>query len=212
MGKSKVQVIQRVSKEGSWTEIAQRIELGTSDLKIGDEIVFNDTDGNPMTVQVAAINPYGEHQIAFVLKGLLEDYQKMNYSETNAGGWKDSWLRNWLNVDYRGQLPYELRKVIKPRIITQNLNDEGLVRSKDYLWLLSLKEVTNINNQFDANEVHFPLFNKDTDKMNIYFGALSSWWLRTPYDSYCFKTIEPDGDDDYSVIWDSTGVKFGFLI
>lgn len=56
----------------------------------------------------------------------------MNSTNTNAGGWKDSLMREWLNDRFYKALPIEWQSVIKPVEITSTTGQQSTAISQSY--------------------------------------------------------------------------------
>ncbi len=69
----------------------------------------------------------------------------MNSTNTNAGGWRDSAMRTYLNDDIYNSLPEELREVIVVTTITtvSEVDKTPDYVTNDKLYLLAQKELTN---------------------------------------------------------------------
>ena len=131
----------------------------------------------------------------------------INGSRDNAGGWKNSDLRAWLNDDAFYLLDDDLQKVIKP--VSKKTNNVGQADSdgpgivsstSDKLWLLSCREVFGnggadeaVGNEgsqyklfrdagviFTRDENSAALVEENAVLLKTFEGNYSSWWLRSP--------------------------------
>ena len=126
----------------------------------------------------------------------------MNSTYTNVGGWKNSAMRTYANVDFLNKLPEELRKVI---IDTDAISGHGTTAgetnftSPDKIYLLSAHEVygDGTSNKISTKDTAY----NDTRQLDYYKarnvtadGHWSSamkwyninemaywWWLRTAH-------------------------------
>lgn len=209
----KTEIIRQVSTPTTWDEITEKIRAGKARefLSIGDTVPFTMKDGQTVRVVVAEIDPYGENEVAFVIEDCLTESHVMNEEYTNAGGWRDSDMRKYLNKDVFDLLPDELKAVIADREIKQIKDGEELT-STDKLWLLSLTEVAE-EYETDKDDVHFSLFKDERSRVKHQDGETAWYWLRSPGASsssnFCY--VGNGGSaSDYTAA--SYGVAFGFLV
>ena len=210
-----VQHIRPTQRPTTWLDIKKVIASGHAEeaFKIGDKITTTLKDGQTVEFTVAAINPYGENQVAFVMEDLLDEAYSMNSTATNKNGWSGSELRHLLNTKIFDLLPDELAAVIQPRKITQNLKGK-MVTSEDALWLLSYTEMFGDKYSTDVDDVHFPLFNTYKSRVKNRQGVYEWYWLRSPYASGStdFMNVNNSGSSGNYGAGNSNGVSFGFLI
>lgn len=203
----KVKLITKQERETTWYDIEQNKDK----LKIGDEIEVYLKDGTVAYAVVAAIDPYRENQIAFVFKDCIENHS-MNDEDTNAGGWRDSKMRKYVNTDIYELLPDDLKAVIKTREIRQRIGDT-YSSSIDKLWLLSDTEVFGRIWDLNCEDVRFPLFEDCKNRIKLGIdGFASTWWLRSLYFTNYFHYVNSGGGwSNYGASY-SSGVALGFMI
>ena len=139
----------------------------------------------------------------------------MNTSNTNSGGWKDSYMRNNIcgtsKTSYTGTIigviPAALRAVLKS--VTKYTNNNGssssssaVTATTDYFFLLSEYEVFgNITyaNNYEANyQQQYAYYSAGNSKVKYRHdqtGSSVNWWLRSPragYSSY-FVNVNSGG-------------------
>ncbi len=119
-----VNVTKRVIEHSSWRNVAESIRSGESNLSIGDELSCHLKNGIPVTFVAAAVNPYSENEVAFVIKDCLPIKRAMNKKCTNKGGWAMCDIRKDLNTEILALLPDDLVEVIKLRTIVQVIDGE----------------------------------------------------------------------------------------
>ena len=119
----------------------------------------------------------------------------MNLTSTNAGGWKDSKMRTYVNDTIYNALPEELReKIIDTTVVSgYGSGDAPNKVSIDKLYLLSTQEVweqgtsNNIKND-TARELTRQLeyysnigvtTTSHSGAIKKYNGSVSFWWLRS---------------------------------
>lgn len=198
----------------SWQEIEALVQAGS--IKVGDEVGCTLKNGKEVVFVAAAVNPYGDGQVAFVIKDCLSDTHYMNKECTNDGGWYSSDMREWLNKDIWELLPDDLKAVIKTRKILQKI-DGDVTESEDKLWLLSCKEVTGEDyndDPTDFDDVHFPLFSDERSRVKQIDGETCWYWLRSPNASYStnFCNVSSSGSASNYSATNSRGVAFSFII
>lgn len=203
----KVKLITKQERETTWYDIEQNKDK----LKIGDEIEVHLKDGTVTYAVVAAINPYRENQIAFVFKDCIGDHS-MNDEDTNAGGWRDSKMREYVNTDVYELLPDDLKAVIKTREIRQRISGTYFL-SVDKLWLLSEVEVFDRISDVDYEDVKFPLFEDRKNRIKLGIDCFATyWWLRSTYDTSYFRCVHSNGFWGGYDAYSSYGVALGFMI
>lgn len=182
-----------------------------STLEVGDEITCKLKDGRQVTFVVAALNPYGDNQVVFVIKDCIGEHQ-INKENTNEGGWSKCEMRRYLNEDIFDLLPDDLQAVIKPRKLKTK---DTALDTEDRLWLLSKMEVFGTESGAELGDIHFPLFATERDHVkNDADGETCYWWLRSPITAYShnFWSVVTNGSSSNNYASSSNGVAFGFLI
>ena len=211
----RTEIIRKVATPTTWHEIAEKIKAGKARefLSIGDIVPFEMKDGQKVNAVVAGIDIYGENEVVFVTEDCLSDCHAMNESSTNAGGWRDSNMREYLNTAVYNLLPDNLKDVIVQRTIRQNLGTKES-SSTDNLWLLSKTEV-GLECFTDKDDVCLPLFTDERSRVKQVNGETTWYWLRSPLpsNSSYFHYVGSAGNSGNSM--DATneyGVAFGFLV
>lgn len=191
--------------------------LRSRGLPVGSELEIVLKDGSTVVFQLAANDVYGGHK-AFVSKDCVLDEAPMNHEWTNDGGWVESDMRNRTMKKLFELLPDELREIIVPRQIRQNIHDKK-VGSEDLIWIPSYTEVVGPNGwgaRADVDDVHFPLFDSERARVKQDRAGKETtwWWLRSPNTGVAttFYSITPSGSSYNSFAYASYGVAFGFLI
>ena len=151
------------------------------------------------------------------------DEEQMNENWTNAGGWNATKMRRHLREDIVPLLPDDLREVIVPRAILQNINGEIIEPGDgpDDIWLLSATEVFGDDiSQFaaftgDHEDIHFDLYSTEKSRVKE-CGNRGTWpyWLRSPHTGYSnyFWHVNTNGSISNTNAHVASGVAFGFLI
>lgn len=152
----------------------------------------------------------------------------MNTSNTNSGGWKDSYMRNNIcgtsKTSYTGTIigviPAALRAVLKS--VTKYTNNNGssssssaVTATTDYFFLLSEYEVFgNITyaNNYEANyQQQYAYYSAGNSKVKYRHdqtGSSVNWWLRSPFAGYSSRFVFVGGGG--SVSYGGASSSFGF--
>ena len=159
---------------------------------------------------------------------------RMNTSDTNSGGWKDSYMRNNIcgtsktstSGRIMGAIPAELRNALKS--VTKYTNNTGsssassaVTATTDYFFLLSEYEVfgnITYSNSYEANyQQQYAYYSAGNSKVKYRHnstGSAAYWWLRSPRAgySYFFVYVNTDGTVFYHYAYYSLGFAPGFCV
>lgn len=161
---------------------------------------------------------------------------RMNTSNTNSGGWKDSYMRNSIcgtsksstSGRFVGVIPSELRNVLKN--VTKYTDNTGggrgsvsnyVTATADYIFLLSEYEVFGTisgGNTYEANYqqqyAYYSAGNSKVKYMHNSTGSSARWWLRSPRASSfrTFRYVHTSGNVDNYTANNSLGVAPGFCV
>ena len=161
---------------------------------------------------------------------------RMNTSNTNSGGWNDSYMRktvlgntntptNPLANSLMAALPSDLRAVMQP--VTKYTDNTGnssnssgnVTATTDYLFLLAEFEVFGTRsgaNQYEQNsQAQYDYYKAGNSRVANNHSAVSTavwWWLRSPRYSgdYAFRSVYTGGGNTHSGAYYSAGVRPGF--
>lgn len=138
---------------------------------------------------------------------------RMNTSNTNSGGWEDSYMRNNIcgtsktstSGRIMGAIPAELRNVLKS--VTKYTDNTGgdsasssaVTATTDYFFLLSGYEVfgnTAYSNGYEANyQQQYAYYSAGNSKVKYQHnstGSAARWWLRSPRARYSNSFVHVD--------------------
>ena len=190
--------------------------LRDSALPLGTKATITLANNDVITFDLVHKHAYGATNIFVVADCYGEHY--MNRMLTNKGGYNESDMRRHLREDILPLIPDDLKKLIIPRTIIQNINGE-IAKPKngpDLIWLPSITEVDAEHpSSVDVDDVHFDFF--DTEKSRVKEldpHGTWPWWLRSatasnpPY----FENVSINGYADSNFAGNANGVCFGFCI
>lgn len=160
---------------------------------------------------------------------------RMNTSNTNSGGWEDSYMRNNIcgtsksttSGRIMGAIPAELRNALKS--VTKYTNNNGsssassaVTATTDFFFLLSEYEVSGsitYSNSYEANyQQQYAYYSAGNSKVKYRHnstGSAAHWWLRSPHasHSYYFVFVNTGGTVNYFYSADySLGFAPGFCV
>jgi len=165
-------------------------------------------------------------------------YFQMNTSNTNSGGWKESYMRKTLlgnsgtpasptSNSLMAALPSALRNVLKS--VTKYTDNTGggsntasyVTATTDYLFLLAEYEV--FGTRYGANsaeqnyQYQYDYYKAGNSKIAYRHSAVSTavwWWLRSPYynDSDGFRCVYTGGGTGGTSAGYSAGLRPGFAV
>ena len=164
----------------------------------------------------------------------IVENRKMNPSNTNVGGWRDSEMRTYANGAFFNNLPEDLRNVIKATKVVSghgSTSGETNFTSTDKIYLLSSHEVwkDGTSNQVSSRDTAWDktrqldyYANKGegvtTDSYSgakkKYNNSNSPWWLRAAVSNYgySFLFVRYDGYWDYLSANNDYGLAPAFRI
>lgn len=150
----------------------------------------------------------------FVFKDCLPETHSMNTTATNKGGYLNSTGRRHVLEDILPRLPKELRDVIEPRRMVEEIDGE-LHEYADTLWLPSGNDVFGVdewwNNEPDSPQLEIFKSERGRVKERDGYGTCV-WWLRSPRASSSnrFVIVYTDGTVDCDYAYTSIGFAPGF--
>ena len=160
---------------------------------------------------------------------------RMNTSNTNSGGWEDSYMRNNIcgtsktstSGRFMGAIPSALRNALKS--VTKYTDNTGnastsssaVTATTDYIFLLSEYEVFGSCSIANSNEAsrqqQYAYYSAGNSKVKYRHTSTSSaanWWLRSAYrgNSSAFARVGTNGNVNYNSAYYSLGVAPGFCV
>ena len=160
---------------------------------------------------------------------------RMNTSDTNSGGWEDSYMRNSIcgtsktstSGRIMGAIPAELRNALKS--VTKYTDNTGnastsssaVTATTDYIFLLSEYEVFGscsiVNSNEASRQQQYAYYSAGNSKVKYRHTSTSSaafWWLRSARrsNSNTFAIVDDYGDVNSNYANRSLGVAPGFCV
>lgn len=168
-------------------------------------------------VDIAFVNSYGSTSTGFC----------MNTSNTNSGGWNNSYMRKTICPAFLAALPKAWQNIIAA--CTKYSDNTGggsntasyMTATSDKIWLLSEMEVQGTRsyaNSAEANyQKQYDYYRNGNSKVKYQHTATTSacyWWLRSVYASYAdaFCFVNTDGSAAGSAAYFSSGFAPGFKV
>ena len=168
-------------------------------------------------VDIAFVNSYGSTSTGFC----------MNTSNTNSGGWNNSYMRKTICPAFLAALPKAWQNIIAA--CTKYSDNTGggsntasyVTATSDKIWLLSEMEVQGTRsyaNSAEANyQKQYDYYRNGNSKVKYQHTATTSacyWWLRSVHASYAsrFCYVSTDGSASGSSAYSSSGFAPGFKV
>ena len=168
-------------------------------------------------VDIAFVNSYGSTGTGFC----------MNTSNTNSGGWNNSYMRKTICPAFLAALPTAWQNIIAA--CTKYSDNTGggsntasyVTATSDKIWLLSEMEVQGTRsyaNSAEANyQKQYDYYKNGNSKVKYQHTATTSaclWWLRSVYASYTsyFCGVSTDGSANANHAYSSLGFVPGFKV
>lgn len=219
-------IISTTLASNSWATIAAVSAAGnaSSFWSVGDEKTIT-VNGETLTLVILGFNhddlaSGGKAGITFGLKHLMTDTRQMNSSNTNSGGFTGSAMYTWLQNTLLGQLPSDLKNVIKSVNKKTSAGDASstINTSAMKLFLFSEQEIFGSKTYSTGSEgtqySYFATAANRIKKLQNGAGSAKWWWERSPYasnsDNFC--DVYSNGSASSSGANNSGGVCFGFCV
>lgn len=168
-------------------------------------------------VDIAFVNSYGSTSTGFC----------MNTSNTNSGGWNNSYMRKTICPAFLAALPKAWQNIIAA--CTKYSDNTGggsntasyVTATSDKIWLLSEMEVQGTRsyaNSAEANyQKQYDYYRNGNSKVKYQHTATTSacnWWLRSVRASATgiFCSVDTDGAASYTYAYGSYGFAPGFKV
>lgn len=123
---------------------------------------------------------------SYTTPSVADGFGKMNSTDTNVGGWKDSARRGWCNDTYFNALPLSIQGLVKTvqKLSSAGAQSSNIDTTNDKTFLLSGIEVTNTTTntyagegtQYDYFATTTNRYKKPTQQSNL----TGRYWFRSP--------------------------------
>lgn len=219
-----MKIKQTTEKEITWERLKEIAVSGEADKHLApfDEIGITLEGGEAVTVVVAGFLQAAEGLpagVRFMFKDGLDDPHRMNDDWTNAGGYKASEGRRHILEDVYPRLPADLRAVIRPRKITEDIK-EGVLVYEDPLWLPSETDLfghgserLQRKNVDGPDDFQLPIFLTERDRVKLRkdYGT-TPYWTRSVNSGYSngFCLVNTDGTANRTTAYNSYALAPGF--
>ena len=136
--------------------------------------------------------------LSFMFEHCLSNDQVMNRTNTNRGGWRNSYMRKYLNEEFIKLVPDDLLSIIKMSKKWTMNSGESPTMTEDKFYLLSGVEVFGTHQYSNDGEgTQYEFFKDWRNRLRSYRNTASGvyWWLRSPryYDSSFFCGVSYSG-------------------
>lgn len=191
--------------DDSWDKIAEVVKNGQGQAyPVGSEKIISVGNSpykvrvsNNSTPSICSTPGFSQTACGFVVEFVdVVEKRAMNSPASNVGGWPSSALRRYANGDFYNKLSVDLRNVITDTYVVSshgsydknNNRTDGNWESKDKIFLLSRKEIHNLNSKdTSANSTRqLDYYNnkgvtetKYSDALKKYNSSDTSWWTRS---------------------------------
>ena len=151
---------------------------------------------------------------------------RMNTSNTNSGGWNNSYMRNTICPAFKNALPAALKSVLKT--VTKYTDNTGnssaasaVTATTDDIFLLAEYEVFGTIARGNTNEsskqqqyAYYSAGNSKIKNKHSATGEAARWWLRSPRsgNSTDFVRVNTGGTVDNAGAYFSRGFAPGFCV
>ena len=157
----------------------------------------------------------GKAPLTFQLHDCYADMKKMNNTDTNSGGWKNSAMRTTHLPTILALMPTEVQNGI--REVSKKASVGGASSTietvSDKLFLLSEVEIFGSTSQSAAGEgTQYDYYKAGNSKVKKWSGSAAGWWERSPWASTSvnFCMVNSNGDASRKNANYDYGVAFGF--
>ena len=210
----------------TWSDISMFSEAGLASqvFSVGDTKTVT-IDNLSYQVQIIGFNhdtkaSGGTAGITFQFKWCYNTSYYMNSSNTNAGGWASSYMRQTVMPLLLNKLPSDLQSVIVPvnKLSSAGSQSTTINTTSDSLFLLSEIEIFGTKTYSVAGEgSQYAYYNAGNSRIKYKQNAQTTavyWWERSPYASYStgFCCVGTGGSAFYSSASNTYGVAPGFCV
>ena len=160
----------------------------------------------------------GKAGITFQIHDCFATTYKMNSSNTNRGGWKNSSMRTSTMATMKGYLPDDWEAIIKPVNKTSSTgggSSSGTETVSDSCFLLSEIEIFGSRtNSVSGEGTQYAYYKAGNSAIKNISGTAHLWWERSSKsnNSGQFCRVSTNGKADYYNAGSDIGVAFSFCV
>ncbi len=193
-----------ISEEGRANTLFRLHETKEVELKTGEKVVLEIVGFNHDTLVSDESKTAG---ITFGMKDCLVQNYRMNATNTNVGGWKDSEMRKThIREHLYDVLPEELKAGIKQvnKKTSAGNKSSTIETTADDVWLFSQAElgVTGLSAPYSQEGTAYPAFTSNAERIKRggTNGSTRNYFTRSPYVSNAtqFRYITTSGGNSYA--------------
>lgn len=160
----------------------------------------------------------GKAPLTFQLHDCYGELKKMNYRNTNDGGWTSCVMRSAHLPAILSQMPTEVQNGIREvnKLTLAGSYSDTIDTTADKLFLLSEIEIFGSITYSEKSEngegAQYDYYKAGNSRVKNYSGSAVQWWERSPSinDSTYFCFVASSGNADCYVASYEIGVAFGF--
>ena len=220
--------ISSILSENSWETISRIASSGkaTNYWAVGDKTTVK-VDGTDYEVVIIGINHDGANTITFAFNeyvgadsmNLIQGKPGTVGAATNAGGWKDSYMRTVVMPDILSKMDNKDYIIeVDKKTLKESSNTE-IVTTRDKLFLLSFDETCQPPTYFPDGYGEGEWYEYYQDQSNRIYeeggnvpGEYQRWWLRTPSGTENFHFIGAEGMPREGAAYNSYDIVPAFVI
>ena len=207
----------------TWAGIKKIIDAGKAAEYISNGDRFEvELTTNETLIFEANVNTYGLGEVDFIPTYCMAVTKQHHTSNTNAGGWNSSDIRDYLNNTFLLTLPDDLQAVISAKPVKATIGGQSntLQTAEDKIWIPTEKEVfgqiTYSGSSENSVNNMYPIFTDAASRVRTQGanGAAVRVWLASPYigDSTHFCNVYTSGAPGTGYASTSDGVLPCFRI
>ena len=210
----------------SWETIQKAVQVGKIDkYNVGDTRDIDLGSLGTHTLRIANMSECTNGETSETACGFVVEFadiilnQTFNSLRKNAGGWKDSEPRIYVNETIYNAFPSELQKVItNTKVISSHGNNSGEsnFETLDKLYLFSSEEVNRSNSRDNSvgTSRQLDYYKNQNVVTKRYNGSNYWWWLRSADSTsiYDFLCMDDNGNWRNDTADHSIGVSPAFRI
>ena len=198
--------------------VGDKVTLSLNGTNYAFDVIGFNHDTLTDTTAYGASTETGKAGMTLQMHGLFSTTYKMNSSNTNSGGWKNSAMRTSTMATMKGYLPAAWRTAIKPvnKVSgTGGGSSSGTETVSDSCFLLAEIEIfgsTTYSVSGEGTQYAYYKAGNSKVKENV-GGSANYWWERSPCSGQnVFCRVSSSGGADFYRADYRGGVAFGFCV